>query len=155
MQRISGRDVEARMAGGTRIAFEQATLDLDDGIVGTTSQGYPYGWVSGAVKGEGELQVHTEQLLALNAEAALAGSWEELAAFDLSFFAKVGALELHVEIFGVKLRMPNFDFKGDGGEKTLHTVRYVVSSPDFVRINGTPLARRPPAVSRAGSGGAP
>jgi hypothetical protein len=104
MQRISGRDVEARMAGGTRIAFEQATLDLDDGITGTTSQGYSYGWVSGAIKGEGELQV---------------------------------------QAFGVKLRMPNFDFKGDGGEKTMHTVRFIVSSPDFVRLNGTPLARRP------------
>ena len=135
MQRLSGRDVEARMAGGTRIAFEQATLDLDDGIVATQSQGYPYGWVGGPVKGEGELQL-------LNQEAALAGSWEEMATIDLSFYAKVGDLELHVEAFGVKLRMPNFDFKGDGGEKTMHTVRFIVSSPDFVRLNGTPLARR-------------
>ena len=142
MQRISGRDVEARLSNGTRIFFEQVNLNLDDGITGTNDQGYPNGYVVGEVKGDGDIEVSSEMLLLINEEAAQAGSWEEMEPFDTTFYAKVGTLELEVKAFGLKLRMPNFSFDGSGGEKLTHTINFVVSSPDFVHLNGTPLAKR-------------
>lgn len=141
-QRISGKDVEVRLPSGQRILFDQVNLNLDDGIVATHDQGYPNGWVRGEVKGDGDLQVPTETLLALNNEAALAGSWEEMPAFDITFYAKVGTVELDVRAHGCKLRMPNFPFDGKGGDKVMHTINFVVSSPDFVHLNGVPLAQR-------------
>jgi hypothetical protein len=145
MQRISGKDVEARLPSGARIFFEQVNINCDDGISATTDQGYPNGWVAGEVKGDGDIEVATEALLTLNEEAKIAGSWEAMEPFDLTFYAKVGALEMEVRAFGAKLRMPNFSFDGAGGEKLTHTINYVVSSPDFVHINGVPLANRPAA----------
>lgn len=141
-QRISGRDVEARLQTGTRILFEQVNINLDDGIAATNSQGYPHGWVHGEVKGDGDIELTTEMLLLLNEEAESAGSWEEMEPFDITFFANVGSQEFEVKAFGVKLRMPSFSFDGAGGEQITHAINFVISSPDFVHLNGVPLARR-------------
>jgi len=141
-QKLSGRDVEARLSNGLRVSFQQASLELDDGVSATQDQGYPSGWVAGAVNGSGELEVTTETLQDLLAEAEAAGSWEQMPEFDLSFYAQVGDLEHEVRAFGCKLRMPGFSYNGEGGEQTTHTIPFIVSSPDFVELNGVPLARR-------------
>ena len=141
-QRISGRDVVVKLSNGTRLLFEQVNVNLDDGITATSDQGYPNGWVHGKVKGDGDIEVSTETLLTLNEEAELAGSWEEMEAFDVTMYAQAGDLEMYVKLHGVKLRMPNFQFSGEGGEKVTHQINFVITSPDFVRLNGVPLAKR-------------
>ena len=143
MQHISGRDVEMRLPSGRRILFEQVSLTVEDGIVATTDQGYPNGWVSGEIKGDGDIEISTEMLLVLNEDAEEAGSWEAMPPLDLTFYANVDDLELEVIAYGCKLRLPNFSFDGAGGEKTMHTINYVVSGPDFVHLNGVPLVNSP------------
>jgi len=142
MQRLSGKDIEARLGNGIRLLFENASLNIEDGITATTDQGYPNGWVFGEVKGDGEVEVSTETLELIRAEADTAGSWEEMPTFDLTFFGQAGTLELKVEVFGAKLRFPGFEFDGKGGDKLTHKIPFVIGSPDFVKLNGTPLARR-------------
>jgi len=144
MQRISGRDVEVRLSNGQRLLIESASLNVEDGVTAVSDQGYPAGWVYGAVKGDGEVEINTEDLNTLLGDAATAGSWEEMAPVDLTFFGKAGTLELLVEVFGIKLRMPGLDLDGKGGDKITHKIPFVVGSPDFVKFNGTPLARRRP-----------
>ena len=142
MQRISGQDVEARLSNGLRMLFDSASLNLEDGITATSDQGYPSGWVFGEVKGDGEVEVSTDTLELVRAEADAAGSWAQMPEFDLTFFTQVGSLELKVEVFGIKLRFPSFEFDGKGGDKLMHKIPFVIGSPDFVKLNGTPLARR-------------
>lgn len=142
MQRISGKDVEARLPSGRRILFETVNLNLNDGIAATRDQGYPNGWVGGEVSGDGDMEISTEMMLVLNEEAAQAGTWESIPAFDLTLYAKSGDLELDVRVHGVKLHFPQFAVDGKGGDKLMHTVNFEVTSPDFVHINGIPLANR-------------
>jgi len=144
-QRIGGRDVEVTLRSGLRVVFEEVNLNLDDGMAASTDQGYPNGWVLGEVKGDGDIKVDTDTLNTLVEEAEAHGSWEEMPAFDvMTFYANVAGVEHRVEVHGVKLRFPDWSLDGKGGEKTMHTINYLVTGRDFVHVNGVPLAKRRP-----------
>ena len=143
-QRISGREIDARLSNGQRLLFESISLNTSSGIKAVKDQGYPAGWVYGEISGSGEIEISTEDMLVLNEQADLAGSWEELQEMDLTFFAKAGSLELNIEVFGVKVDFPGFDFNGKGGDKLTHKIPFEITSEDFVKINGVRLARRKP-----------
>ncbi|WP_257274876.1 DUF2597 family protein, partial [Endozoicomonas sp. SESOKO4] len=66
-----------------------------------------------------------------------AGSFQELEPSDLTFFAKTPNNELKVQAFGCKMKISSLlDIDTSGGEKHLTTIPFLVTSPDFVRING-------------------
>ena len=145
MQRISGRDVIATLGGGTQVKFEQININVDLGPGAVTSQGAPDGWVRGEVSADGDIQVVPEELSKINEEAEKAGSWEDMAAFDATFFADVGDFKQTVDVFGIKLNAPDFKYDGRGGDKLTHTIKFLVTDPDFIKLDGVPLARPPAA----------
>lgn len=87
--------------------------------------------------------LNTREMLKLNEKAGEDGSWEDLATFDTNFHALQGGQELNVEAFGVKVEAPNFNFDATNNERTQHTLPFMVTDPDFIKINGVPLARPP------------
>ncbi len=73
----------------------------------------------------------------LTAKARAAGSWRGLP--HLIFYAKASSEEMKVETFGNKLQVSNLlDIDPKGGGVTTHKIKYFVTSPKFVNINGVP-----------------
>ncbi|MNF02230.1 hypothetical protein D3C80_2013500 [compost metagenome] len=58
---------------------------------------------------------------------------------DVMFYANSGSDSLKIEAFGVKLLLSDLlDVDPAGGKKSTHKLKGLVTSPDFVRINGVP-----------------
>ena len=79
----------------------------------------------------------------LTESASAAGSWRGIPPFDMLFFAKTADQEeMKVEAFGCKLLVESLiDADKKGGEKHISKLKYIVTSPDFVHINGVPYLR--------------
>ncbi len=138
MKRISGQSTDVRIDGDL-IHIEKVTLDITDNTAAAQTQGVPDGFVSGDVAAEGELELSSKAFQQLTATARRAGSWRGIEPVDLMFYAKAGNEELKLEAFGCKLLPTNLlDNDPKGGAVLTHKVKYVVTSPDFVRINGVP-----------------
>ena len=80
-----------------------------------------------------------ENFLILQDVAKTAGSWKGIEPFDISFLAEVAAGTKNIEAFGV---LPQLDeilnIKAEGGEEDTTTIKGLVTSTDFVKINGIP-----------------
>jgi len=138
MKRISGQSTDVRMDGDL-IHIEKVSLDITDNTAAAQTQGVPDGHVSGDVAGEGEIEVTTKVLGQLTAIARRAGSWRGIEPVDLMFYAKAGNEELKIEAFGCKLVLSNIlDADPKGGSVMTHKIKYVITDPNFVRINGVP-----------------
>ncbi|HDU8567048.1 TPA: DUF2597 family protein [Morganella morganii] len=137
-KRISGQSFDFNL-DGSLIHVEKSTLSLTDNTAAAQTQGVPDGWISGDVSAEGELEFSTKALAILKAKARTAGSWRSIPAVDLMWYAKAGSEEMKVEAFGCKLILSDIlDQDPKGGSVVSLKVKFVVTSPDFVRIDGIP-----------------
>ena len=101
----------------------------------------PNGWVAGDVGAEGDMDLDALGVSILSEAAASAGSWRELPEFDMLFFAKAASgEEMKVEAFGCKLKVESLLTinSNEGASKHTTKVKFLVTSPDFVHINGVP-----------------
>lgn len=149
MSRITGRDVEVRLGSGLVITFDEVNLNLDDGITATSDQGYPDGWGRGEITGGGDMKTNIADHNAILAEVPEGGSFEMLDAFSMTFFGSAGSEELLIEVDGAKIKFPSYSFDGAGGPKQMASFPFLVTGPDFVKINGTRLAKPRPDFSGA------
>ncbi|WP_455811903.1 phage protein [Pseudomonas graminis] len=137
-QRLSGQSFDVHM-DGELVHFEKISVDITDNTAAVQTQGVPDGFVAGDVAAEGELEVSSKTLQQLSAIARRAGSWRGIAPVDLLFYAKAGTEEVKVEAFGCKLVVSNvLDLDPKGGSITTHKIKYFVTDPKFVNINGVP-----------------
>ncbi|MBS6416661.1 MAG: DUF2597 family protein, partial [Collinsella intestinalis] len=129
--------------GDLKLHIEKASLDIEDGSEVAKTGGVPNGWVDGEVSASGEIELDGENVKILSEAARNAGSFRGLPEFDLLFYGSTGdGAEMKVESFGCKLKVSKLlDVDGKGGEKHITTIPYIVTSPDFVRINGTPYLK--------------
>lgn len=142
MQRISGKNFDISI-GDLTISVSKITLTLEDKTDVAKDGGVPNGWVDGEVSGSGDMEMDAMAMGILGEAAKSAGSWRALDPFDVVFYAKTGQKEeMKVEAFGCKLLIDSLmDVDRAGGQKHISKVKYVVTSPDFVRINGVPYLR--------------
>lgn len=138
-QRISGINFDIRL-GDLAVNISKATLSIEDGSETALDNGVPNGWVAGDTKASGEIELDAQAVSLVMEAAKAAGSFRQLGTFDMLFYAKTGSdEEMKVEAFGCKLLIDSLlDVDKKGGEKHLTKVKYMVTSPDFVRINGVP-----------------
>lgn len=137
--RVGGMDFDVTV-GNEMIHVESVTLDITDNTATAQSRGVPDGVVKGDVSAEGEIELDEKNFYLLNEQARAAGSWRDLEPMDMLFYASAGAFSTKVEAFGCKLIVTsplNFDPKG--GEKATKKLKYLVSAPEFVRIDGVPI----------------
>nr|DAS02505.1 MAG TPA: major tail protein [Caudoviricetes sp.] len=138
MERISGMSFDFYLFG-LPIHAESINLSITDNSAVAQTRGIPDGWVSGDVAAEGEIELDAKNFSKLSAAAAAAGSYRSLPETDFTFFAQRGGIRDKVETFGNKILLTdvlNIDPKG--GAKSTKKLKYFVTSPDFVRINGVP-----------------
>lgn len=137
-ERISGMSFDFFM-GAIPVHAESISLDITDNTAVAQTRGIPDGYVDGDVSAEGEITVDEKNFSKFSAIAATAGSYRDMPLTDFVFFAKRGGTRSKVEVFGVKLVVNKvLDIDSKGGAKTTKTIKFMVTSPDFVRINGVP-----------------
>lgn len=137
-KRISGQSIDFNIDGDL-VHVEKVSLSITDNTGVAQTNGVPDGYVNGDVSAEGELELSTKYLNIITAKARSAGSWRAIPLVDLMWYAKAGAEELKVESFGCKLNVTDIlDVDPKGGAVMTHKIKFIVTSPDFVRINGIP-----------------
>lgn len=143
MQRISGKNFDVTI-GDLSITVSKATLSIEDKTDVAKDGGVPNGWVDGEVGASGDMELDALGMSLLAESAKAAGSWRGIEPFDMLFFAKTGdGEEMKVEAFGCKLIVDSLlDVDKKGGEKHISKIKFHVTSPDFVHINGVPYLRK-------------
>ncbi len=137
-QRISGQSFDVNI-DGELIHIEKISLDITDNTAAASTRGVPDGYTAGDVAAEGEIELSSKVFRQLSEKARAAGSWRGIDTLDFLFYAKAGSEEVKVEAFGCKLVVSNvLDVDPKGGSLTTHKVKYFVTSPKFVNINGVP-----------------
>ncbi|HGN1900421.1 TPA: phage protein [Proteus mirabilis] len=137
-KRISGQSIDFNIDGDL-VHVETVSLSITDNTGVAQTNGVPDGYVNGDVSAEGELELSTKYLNVITAKARSAGSWRAIPLVDLMWYAKAGTEELKVESFGCKLNVTDIlDVDPKGGAVMTHKIKFIVTSPDFVRINGIP-----------------
>ncbi|UNC49539.1 phage protein [Enterobacter huaxiensis] len=137
-RRISGMSFDFYM-DGELVHAEKISLDITDNTAAAQTRGVPDGWVDGDVSAEGELELATKALIAIKARAQSAGSWRGIPELDFLFYAKAGNEETKVEAFGCKLLLNNLlDLDPKGGALSTRKIKFLVTSPKFINIDGIP-----------------
>ncbi|HEK2745616.1 DUF2597 family protein [Proteus mirabilis] len=137
-KRISGQSIDFNIDGDL-VHVEKVSLSITDNTGVAQTNGVPDGYVNGDVSAEGELELSTKYLNVITGKARSAGSWRAIPLVDLMWYAKAGTEELKVESFGCKLNVTDIlDVDPKGGAVMTHKIKFIVTSPDFVRINGIP-----------------
>lgn len=135
-ERISGSSFDF-FINNLPVHAESVSLSITDNTTVAQTRGMPDGYVSGDVTAEGEIEVDEKQFTKFEQLARQAGSWRDLPLTTFVFFAQRGGTRSKIEVFGVKLLLTdliNIDPKG--GAKTTKKIKFFVTSPDFVKING-------------------
>ena len=142
MQRISGKNFDVSI-GDLTMNVGKATLTIEDKTDVAKDGGVPNGWVDGEAGASGDMELDAQAIGILGEAAKAAGSWRGLGTFDILFYAKTGQdEEMKVEAFGCKFLLDSLlDLDKAGGQKHISKVKYFVTSPDFIRINGVPYLR--------------
>lgn len=137
--RIGGKDINFSL-GDLFLNADKVSLTIEDASEVAKNRGIPNGLVRGEVGASGDIELDAQNLAILSESARAAGSFRQLPAFDLLFYGKTSSgEELKVEAFGCCLKIDSLmDVDPKGGEKHLTKLSYVVTSPDFVHINGVP-----------------
>jgi len=138
MKRISNSSFTTTV-GDLRMRVEKATLSIEDGRKEVKDGGIPNGWVPGEVGASGEIELDAAAMAILTEEAASKGSWQQIDVLDLQFYAKGTQEEENVEAFGCLLNLKDImDYDPTSDKKATVKIGYVVTSPNFVKINGVP-----------------
>lgn len=142
MNRINGKSFDVRLLGA-RIHVESFTLNIEDESGVATTAGMPDGNLKGNVKASGEITLDPYQFDLLSAAARAAGSWQDLPAFLIDAYAEGGSSRgnefMHVRAHDCKLRLSDLlNVDPNSTDKTTVKIKFDVTGPDFVWINGTP-----------------
>lgn len=135
---LGGKDFDI-MIGDKMVHVIEASVKITDGRKVKYTRGIPTGYIDGPVEAEVTMKFDHENFLLVEAQAKAAGSWKGIEPFDISFMAEVAAGSKNVEVFGV---LPQLDevlnVKAEGGEEDSTSLKGIVTSPDFIKINGIP-----------------
>lgn len=135
---LGGKDFDV-FIGDKLVHVLEASVKITDGRKPKKVRGITKGFIDGPVDAEVTLKLDHENFLLMQEQAKNAGSWKGIEPFDVSFTAEVGAGAKNIEVFGV---LPSLDdilnIKAEGGEEDTTSIKGIVTSTDFVKINGVP-----------------
>ena len=135
---INGKSFDFSLSG-LEIHASKMTLDITDNTAVAKTKGVPDGYTDGDVEASGEIEVDRQNMKLITQAARNAGSFRSLEPFDISSFAQSGDDELKVEAYGCKLMLSSaLDVDPNSADKTMFKLPYIVTSPDFVSIDGVP-----------------
>ncbi|WP_392551234.1 DUF2597 family protein [Orbus wheelerorum] len=136
--RINAKAFDITMWGDV-IQAQSASISITDNTAAAKTNGVPDGTLQGSVEASGSIVFSSKYFKVLKAKAQSFGSYRDIPPVDLMFYANTGSEELQIEVFGCKLTITdllNVDKSSD--DSTMHTVPFIVTSPDFIKIDGVP-----------------
>lgn len=137
-KRINGKSFDFDLSG-LSVHVSRFSLDITDNTATAKTHGVPDGYTDGDVEASGEIELDRSNFRLIIEAAKRAGSFRALETFDISAVAQAGDDNLRIEIFGVKLSISSLlDVDPNSAEKTVFKIPYLVTSPDFIRIDGVP-----------------
>ncbi|HHX8440142.1 DUF2597 family protein [Vibrio diabolicus] len=137
-KRISGMSFDVDIHGSL-IHVEKATVSITDDSQAAQTRGVPDDFTDGAVSADVEYELDTKNFKLLVEAAKAAGSWRGIEPHDCLFYANTGGEELEIKVHGVKLMIDSLlDIDPSSSDKSKHKIKGVVTSPDFIHIDGVP-----------------
>lgn len=137
-ERISGAAFDFFL-GGTPIHADSISLSITDNTAVAMTGAVPDGWVAGDVSGDGEIELDERNFAKIESLARAAGSYRNIPTTNFVFFAQRGGTRKKVEVFGAKLIINDLlGIDPKGGQKTTSKIKFLVTSKDFININGIP-----------------
>ncbi len=86
-----------------------------------------------------EVEVDCQNFKKFTAVARAAGSWRSIPAKDFLFYANAGDDEEKIEVFGCVPTLSDIvNINPNEASKTAKKIKFMVTSPDFVAIDGVP-----------------
>lgn len=136
-RRISGKDGRLYI-GGFYLNYEKFELKIDDKRAVAYTNGLPNGYVAGECSASGSVTLDSANFTDLfDAIGAGADSYQDIEPQDIKWFAQAGGLAKDINAYGCLLSLEDLlSAEAKGGEKSTHTVKFEVTSPDFVDIDG-------------------
>lgn len=136
-RRISGKDGRL-FIGGMYVNYEKFELKIDDKRAVAYTNGIPNGYVAGECSASGSITLDSANYTYLfDAIGADADSYQDIAPQDIKWFAMTGGLTKDITAFGCLLSLEDLlSAESKGGDKQIHTIRFDVTSSDFVEIDG-------------------
>ncbi len=139
-QRFNGLSFDIDL-GDFSVHVKKFSLEITDNSAIAKRNGKPSGYVLGDCEASGEIVVFRDGLKAFTAAAKEAGSFQEMATFDINSYAKVGDDELKIEAFDCKIKLSSLlDIDETSTDETEFSLPYDVTGSDFVKIDGVPYA---------------
>lgn len=137
-KRIGGKDVDI-MLGDMMVHVDSFSCTISDGTAVSKTRGVPNGWIDGETSAEGDIEVDTNNFNLIIEVGKRSGSFKGLPPFDIVTNAETTDDRFKLEIFGCKLMAADLiAVDAKGGETLKHKLKYIVTSPDFIRMNGLP-----------------
>ncbi|EDD0713807.1 DUF2597 family protein [Salmonella enterica] len=122
---------------GTTNDVERVTITDNSAVA--QSRGIPNGHTKGAVSADVEVEVDSQNFKKFTAVARAAGSWRAIPAKDFLFYANAGDDEEKIEVFGCVPTLSDIvNINPNEASKTTKKIKFMVTSPDFVAIDGVP-----------------
>ncbi|NOH82845.1 DUF2597 family protein [Vibrio sp. 03-59-1] len=137
-KRISGMNVDVDIHD-ILIHIEKASVSISDDSQAAQTRGVPDDYTDGAVSADVEYELDTKNFKLLIEAAKAAGSFRGIEPHDCLFYANTGGEELEIKVHGVKLMIDSLlDVDPNSADKLKHKVKGVVTSADFIHIDGVP-----------------
>ncbi|OAT26542.1 hypothetical protein M976_02703 [Buttiauxella ferragutiae ATCC 51602] len=137
-ERISGGSFDVNY-DSVMIHIESATVTITDNSGVAQTRGIPNGHVKGAVTADVEVEVDSLNFKKFTAVARAAGSWRDIKPKDFLFYANTGDEEEKIEVFGCVPTLSDIvNINPTEASKTTKKIKFMVTSPDFVAIDGVP-----------------
>ncbi|HIB7317820.1 TPA: phage protein, partial [Escherichia coli] len=124
---------------GIMIHVESATVTITDNSAVAQTRGVPNGYTRGSVSADVEVEVDAQNFKKFGAVARSAGSWRAIPEKDFLFYANNGSEEEKIEVFGcVPMLSDVVNISAGEAGKTTKKIKFMVTSPDFISIDGVP-----------------
>ncbi len=138
MKRVSEGGFSYSM-GDLQVRAEKASLKIEDGRAGVKDSGVPNGYVDGEVSASGDIELDAANMSILGEVASSAGSWQQIGTTDMLWYCKGTKEEQKIEAFGCLLSLEDIvNYDPSSNKKALTKIRFEITDPDFVKINGVP-----------------
>ena len=135
-KQISGKDFDVSI-GDMMVHVENFGISVTDNRTVSKSHGVPNGYTDGDAEAGGDIEVDSANFKIIVEAARSAGSFKELPPFDIVTMAETADTEVRLEAFGCLLMISDLlSIDPNSNTKTKHKLPFIVTSPDFLRING-------------------
>lgn len=138
-QHITGKNGQS-FVEGIPFTFDKITASISDGMEVLKTRGVPDGYAEGDVGCDGEVEMKYKYFKQFSALAAKMGSYRAVPAMDINYIGATKSDLVPIVLHGCKFTMESIlEAEANDGKKAgMVKLKFSVTSPDFVSINGVP-----------------